>query len=381
MGFWHTGYLDLLGINQYFEVTNGTKNGFFGPPPPPTFQCSQCGVFFASASDLSVHAFQGHSMRRPILVFRGRECGQTRLLVTSMTSPTDWVIAETRDVYFDDAKVSATKAMSLLSNAREGVHEVRLLGDSVTRIFEFEFARAEIDDLEGVDIALVNLMRGTELSSEAIFDFTRKVDRFRTARRYSAALANYFYGVLQREHPDAPRTHTESRGGFEAKFDQAVSVLARFDRPPAEAICGLVAFHYNQFSLAMTKTRSRRVAEASLRFQQLLLGQNFDRSDLGDLMHPSLDSGLSDLVSERVLVQCSIALDGSAPTVAGQVAGGVLGLSGSDVFKLQMLAAEHYLAQGKFQVSSREASGLRDSRAAEVWFGDFTRRVQKAAAQ
>ena len=100
--------------------------------------------------------------------------------------------------------------------------------------------------------------------------------------------------------------------GYQGKYDRAVGILGAFDRPPAEAICGIVAFHYNQFDRAMTKTKSQRVAEVSLRFQAMLTGAHWLDGDLSSSPHSSLDFALSDSLIEQVLEWSALPLDGSA---------------------------------------------------------------------
>ena len=62
----------------------------------------------------------------------------------------------------------------------------------------------------------------------------------------------------------------------------------------------------------MTKTKSQRVAEVSMRFQAMLKGEPWPAGDLRAVPASSLDCALSDSVIEQVLAWSATALDGTA---------------------------------------------------------------------
>lgn len=368
MGFWHTGYME-------FHEPSG--EGWVRPakPAPPTYPCQRCGLVFSSEQDLHVHAFGGHSIRRPVLVLMGRECGRSRLTVTTPTSPASWVTRHAQRAAVNGRGIMPEEIAPLLSAQRSGVFDVELANDGVVQEFQFEFKLAEEDDLRGVDAALERLIEGHELSLRAVDDFIMRGKRYQTASRYLAGLADYLYGVLRREgiDPAAP-----VNASYEAKYDQAVGVLGAFDRPPAEAICGLVGFHYNQFDRAMTKTRSERVAAVSLRLQAMLAGKPWIADDLSSAPHTSLDIALGDSVIDRVLQWCAMPLDGSATGRAADIVSALPEQRPYDALKLRLVAAEHFLAAGDPDAAIREAEGLRHSQKTEHWYANFRSRVEGA---
>ena len=270
-------------------------------------------------------------------------------------------------------------AAAFLSSQRSGVSDVVLATGDVSQTFQFEFSLAEEGDLHGVDAALARLIDGGELSLRVIDDFIMRSKPYPTASRYLSGLADYLYGVLAREGAAESGLADGSAGAaYQGKYDQAVGILGAFDRPPAEAICGIVAFHYNQFDRAMTKTKSQRVAEVSLRFQAMLKGAAWLDGDLSSSPHSSLDFALSDSLIEQVLKWSALPLDGSA---SGQVIELVAALQSQrpyDALKLRMVAAEHFLAAGDLTSAAQHAERLRHSRSTEGWYADFRSRVQGA---
>lgn len=368
MGFWHTGYME-------FHEPSG--EGWVRPAKlaPPTYPCARCGLVFFSEQDLHVHGFSGHSVRRPVFVLMGRECGRSRLTVTAPTSKASWVTRNVQRATVNGRRIAPDEIAPLLSAQRSGVFDVELANDGVVREFQFEFKLAEEDDLRGVDAALERLIEGHELSLRVIDDFIMRGKRYQTASRYLAGLADYLHGVLRREgiDPAAP-----ANASYEAKYDQAVGVLGAFDRPPAEAICGLVGFHYNQFGRAMTKTHSKRVAAVSLRLQAMLAGKRWIAGDLSSAPHTSLDIALSDSVIDRVLQWCAMPLDGSATGRAADIVAALPEQRPYDALKLRLIAAEHFLAAGDPDAAVREAEELRHSQKTEHWYANFRSRVEGA---
>lgn len=375
MGFWHTGYME-------FHEPSGEGGFRQSPPAPPTYPCRKCGVEFSSERDLRVHAFAGHATPRPVLVFMGRECGRSRLAVTRESFPEDWVMRNAQSVLVNGRASSPRDAAVFLASQRSGVSSVVLVNEDVNQVFEFEFALADDEDLQGVDAALGRLIEGNELSLRAIDDFIMRSKAYPTATRYMSGLASYLYGVLAREGATESGLADSSDGsGYQGKYDQAVGILGTFDRPAAEAICGIVAFHHNQFERAMRRTKSGRVAEVSLRFEGIFTGTSWLTGDLSRSPRSSLDFALSDSVIEQVLEWSAIPLDGSA---SGQVAEMVAGLKTQrnyDALKLNVVAAEHFLAAGDLRAAVRSADNLRHATLADNWYANFRKRVQGASAQ
>jgi hypothetical protein len=371
MGFWHTGY------EEFHEQTEDI--GPFRQPRPPMFPCPTCGIEFSSERDLRVHTFEGHPTRRPVLVFAGRECGRSRLTVTAKTAASDWVIQDADAVWINGVASSITDATQLLSTRPSGVVDVSLANEALRHDFQFEFALADDPDLDGVDAALERLIDGGELSLRAIYDFIRRSEPYPTASKYRSGLANYLYGVLAREGAAESGSTDALRegGGYEAKYDQAVKILGTFDRAPAEAICGVVAFHYSQFDRAMTKTKSQRVAEVSMRFAAMLNAKDWSRSNLAAAPHPSLDFALSDSVIEEVLAWCALPLDGTAKSSEiAQMTVSIESQRPSDALKLHLVAAEHHLAAWNLTSAAQHAERLRHGRSTEAWYVDFRHRLQ-----
>ena len=374
MGLWQTGYM------EFHEPEEEPRPK--PPPKPPTFPCPMCGVKFLAERDLRVHTFEGHPQHRPILVFGGRECGRSRLTVTSPTTPLDWIFRDVEQVRINGVPSSVENASEYLATQHSGFVDVTVVNGTVKYEYPFEFALADAADLDGVDAALERFIAAAELSPRAIADFIMRTDSYPTASKYRSGLTSYLYGVLARENAaDSESTAVSREGeGYEANYNKAVHILGSFDRAPAEAICGLVAFHYNQFERAMKKTRSELVSDISTRFEGILRKKSWPRSDLASVPHPSLDIAISDSVVEQVLSWCALPLDGTAsPETIAEMIAAIERQRPDDQMKLRLISAEHHMSTGSFTTAAHHAEFLRHGPTTEGWYAEFRRRLEGAS--
>jgi hypothetical protein len=300
------------------------------------------------------------------------------LVVTSSSSPADWVTSDVESLTVNGRETSTAEAAGFLASVKVGVQTVAVSSGPLERTFEFDFCLAEEEDLCLVDQALEKLISSRELSLNAIDTFIMRAGRGVTARRYREGLAAYLYGVLAREAvEDLGRVDASGAPLYEQRYNSAVSVLSTFDRPAAEAICGLVALHYNQFELAVRKTNSHRVSDVAARFRSLLAGGAFVTTSLADRAHGSFDQALSDSVTEDLLDLGAMALNGTQSSMVTQLLPSLGELRPQDQFKVRLIAAEALLAVGDIDGASRHGEALRHSKETGAWYAGFRTRLQE----
>lgn len=378
MGFWHTGVMDHL--EQYVQDPFDTGRPY--KPMAKVHICSKCGRDFGSEDDLAVHNFDGHPTSRPRMMLRGRECARSRSSVIDRSDPADWSFLDCRFIAVNGQEMDPSTAAEFLSKADRGVVSVTLAGDAADQRFEFSFAIADPVDIDGVDQKLYEMIKGRKLTIDSIEAFLDAAQAHESAHRYRDGIANYLYGVLAREGSSESGLLHQSNGDRPAyleKYDEAVVLLGDFDRAPAEAICGLVAFHYNQFDDALRRTRSPRVARASRRLAVLLGGGVPDEDETVLPDNVSIDYLLSDALTERVLRWCCTPLDGSsvaAETVA-ELEDGLAAQEPADQLKLRLIAAEHYLRAGETEQGRAHYRELRHNSVVAKWADLYGTRLEE----
>lgn len=369
MGFWHTGYMEHHEADFFRSMPSGPVS----PPPPPVFPCPHCGIELPSPDSLTHHLFDGHPYSRPLLLFRGRECGRTRMTITTPTIAEDWAPIDCRAVRLNGVTVGSGGLGASLADLQHTVAVVELEGDASTEPVEIEFAIADDSDLAAVDERLLELILGQRLTMGSIQAFIGATETYRTAERYRNGIAIYLYGVLAREgSPDSGLERHEYR----SRFDEAAELLHSFDRPAADAICGLVAFHFNQFDQAVQRTRSPRVAWAAARHSDLLAGIHVDGGPGPSPERAGLDFVLSDAHLEQVLSWTARQLRASEPGIIEEMEAALKSLEAFDQVKVRVLCAEHARRLGLIERGLVHANELRHNPATAEWARTYVAAVR-----
>lgn len=340
MGFWHTGYLDMLDMGPPGVALLRMPQG---PPPPPTFPCPRCGEVFDTPTGLETHQFQGHPEPRPLLLFHGRECGGALFPVLTRTDPADWVIVQAQAARLNGKRLDVSALPRELADRARGVVELVLDSGDVSADFHLKFDAAEPGDLDGVDQSLREMAQERVLDRRSIDQFISRAERYGTAAAYLDGFAHYFYGALAREeHQDSGL----DREAYVERYTKAAHVLSQYQRTSAQTVSGLVAFHFNQLSdvLGRAENDSRLVVCAE-RLRLLLAGR-----DLPDTRATGTGSGLdallTDAATERVLRWVGIALDPSSTRDLLDLESYIPSADSYDQVKLRIIAAEHHLRSG-----------------------------------
>ncbi len=360
MGFWHTGYM------EFHEETMEHRPS--APPPPPVYICQLCGTSFDSPTGYDIHRFEGHAVQRPSLLFRGVECGSTRLEITTVTQSTDWTVLRSAAAWINDSSVDPDLVPAALANYRRGTVAVRLASEGAEGRFDIHIAVADPHDLDGVDHCLHQMAEDGRLDIGAIEHFLNRSARFTTAAHYRHGIATYLYGVLARERSeDSNLPHEEYR----SRYDSAAATLSDYDRPPAVVISDLIAFHYNQFALVRSIDRrpDSRLAKVTSRYQQLLANIEATASaSLADVTNTAPEGLFSDAETERVLSWSRLPLDGTAPKQEVNAIEAYLGgCAPFDALKLQLVVACHHLHAGNLPAAAGHAHNLRNNAVASEW--------------
>lgn len=363
MGFWHTGYM------EFHEPTEGWSDIPF-VPIPPEFPCEQCNAIFLTPELLNVHRFEGHASNRARLFLHKRECGRSRTSIVSPTVASDWVFENAISITVNGRPVDEFTAKQILSSSK-GVVKVGLQGEHIVHNFEFAFEMADEADLDAVESAFSELILNRELSSFAIQKFMKRCRSLDASSRYFNGLASYLYGVLAREHSPESSLWQDSKGmtTYRSRFDDAVSQLSLIDRAHAKTVCGLVAFHYNHFDIAMRKTQSPRISQVAGRLSSMMSASETGDTCalLGFFDSSSLERALCDDVTERLLRWCAIPLDGSAHDSIEEIERAIPAAEPLDQLKMHLIAGEHYLVCGQADQALQHADDLRHTPAASAW--------------
>ncbi|MEU1950834.1 hypothetical protein [Nocardia rhamnosiphila] len=330
MAHWSTGYADF-----HEEV--------YAPPPlpprPPRLPCPECGAVFSAADALRDHVFGTHPVARPTLLHRGLVCGDTRLLVQRQTDPADWNVLNCVWARVDGADVAPDQLGSRLSTA-DGIVGVEVGNNRSQATYEFDFAVAAQEDLDGVDGVLTELIADGDITSESISGFYDRTLAFPSAKSYAGGIAEYLYWLAGRQGLGSSATERNHD-----KLNRAAHQLRDIQRPVALAITSVISFYCNHFDEAANRALSPRLHAVSTRLARMLAADT-DHADPGQITGrlAHLEFMLMDEYAQSLVELCSHPLDSSTSDIVAQF--DYRAAERYDRVKILLFLAEHHLATG-----------------------------------
>ena len=91
----------------------------------------------------------------------------------------------------------------------------------------------------------------------------------------------------------------------------------------------------------------------------------------------SIDTAMSDGVTEQVLSWCCIPLDGSASSEVSAALASLDRLGPLDQLKIRVIAAEHFAAAGSIEDGASVSRPLRHNKLAENWYLNYAKRIER----
>jgi hypothetical protein len=289
MGFWHTGYFE-------HHEPSGFETTF--QPHPTIYNCPHCGYTTKVVEELRRHRFEAHPYNRPLLFIRDAELGNAPFRVSKRLLPADIKSDRCARATINGKPVPIIELGSILSKINRDTVTIELEGDRVSAVFKICFEIAEENDLAAVEKNFYEVARGRRLDRRAIEHFIHSSKPYGTAIGYCDGICDYFYGVLAKERS------LESALPYQAyreKFNRAADRLKDFDRPLANILGALIAFHFNHFNEARTLAATSRVGIAASRFCNWL-SQSIDEVEYQiDIKHSNFENLVTDIDTERFI--------------------------------------------------------------------------------
>lgn len=358
MGFWARDRLDQLDLWPPGPFLEGR------PPPPPTFLCPWCETVFESRSQLEEHTFRGHHQPRPLLLFRGQECGSSLVPISASTEPEDWATVQVDRAWVNDSPTDPGRLPVLLARETNRHVDVRLASQSVEAEFKLQFQVVDPAELHEVDMNLRAMAEDRRLDLRAIESFVRACRNLHSAARYYDAFAQYFYGVLARER--SPESNLRPQD-YRVKYDMAGWVLSQFDTVPARTVSGLIAFHFNQFARTMAQALgSERLFGAAQRLRQFLLFESPGNPHVKNTQG-GFDRLFTDAETERVLQWVTAPFTRDSSRMFDEAAAFAISCESLDQVKLRIILAEYRRRLGETAAARRHVDALLHNELTKHW--------------
>ena len=354
MGFWHIGYgefheHDPVGLSEF-------------KPQPKRFRCTQCDEVYPSADELDSHRLEAHPLYRPVMLIQGREIGNGRVRITQPLSPPDIHLDPCDHALFDGDEILPSRLPDKLASISSDVCRIVLSKDGVDATFELDFCIASRKDLRGVEEQFEKIAHGCRLDThivEALIDATKG---FPTAGGYRAGICAYLDGVLAKEQAGGS---TLPYAAYEKKFNKAAEELAAYNRPLAQTIRSLIAFHFNHFRDAADLCPESRAGRVSARYSDWTDSPGSSGQDVTG--QDTLEGLVTDWQTEEILRWASRPLSDLARE-ATAIEDFLSRTSAEyDGTKLHILLGQLYAHIGDVDRATRHAKALRNVRPFREW--------------
>lgn len=317
--------------------------------------------------DVRTHRFSKHPFTRPALFIRDLEIGQTPVRITAPLRPQDVVVARATQARINGKDVPVHRLGRIFARTTWDVVNVDLSNEGASASFSVHLAVAEVAHLVGVEKCFQHVARQGRLDMRALEDFIEAGRQFKTAIGYCDGICEYFYGVLAKERvADTSLPFPEYR----AKFNRAAAILGDFQRPLADLIGALIAFHFNHYRLAAGLARSSRVGAVATEFERRLRHQSAGRKS-PITADDSVEKLLTDLQTERILSWCVLGATGMSNQIDEMESLLRHDVTELDRPKLRVLLAGVALATGDTAGAKRYAREL----ANDPTFGAWAERI------
>lgn len=247
-------------IQETVEDRYWESKGDHGPviPRRPTFTCVVCDQEFDSADARSWHASEAHPLARPTL-YVADHGAPAELIVRAPVSASLFSAESCTAVHvvLDGQNINdidATGLGELIAGRQSGHLRIELENHraadaaDVRAIYTIRIAIPDEGELAEVDQAFVQTLAIDRPSTRDVETFASEVDRFRSAREYAGALADYVHGVLVKEASEYGGA-TLPFEAFHTKFSRALVELSdHVGRPVAACVVAVSRLNLNDFA-------------------------------------------------------------------------------------------------------------------------------------
>ena len=262
MGFWHTGYGD-------FHQPTGLDDDVYIPPPPLRYFCEHCSASFSGLDELRRHRFEKHPLRQPALLVRGRSVGSVPLAIVTPLKATDVAVEDATLCVINGRQVTPSGLSVCLASMTHEFVELELHNEGTKICCRLDFRIADEEHLAGVEAAFLRMARDRTLNLDATARFIQDCSGFTSATPYVNGICRYLTGVMAKERSQDSGLPMDK---YIECYLQASDELAGYDRPIAQSVRALVAFHFNHFEDAESLAAEGALRHASGAFAGLLQG-------------------------------------------------------------------------------------------------------------
>jgi hypothetical protein len=370
MGFWHTGYLDILDDEIWIMPE----------PKQILYPCRHdgCDKQFMTTEELRFHQLQDHPGIIPQLFVLGVELGKSAFKIYTPLTYDDVRFDFNLTVNLNGTMVPSNELPNLLAQIRDDTSTVNLSSNDVSATFKLIFKIAEDEHLLGVENAFLRMVSEHSLTVDRICRFIEDCRQFNSASEYYDAICHYLYGINAKEqHKDSNLSFKE----YQERLNMAFSVLKGFNRRLSLMICSLVSFNINQFN-NYTPFLNDRLNWALKSFSNALKGKIYPFNNPYIAINNSIsnyDNLLTDSITANILnytTKCYDKIQDQLTEIMDKERG-KRQISEYDLVKFKIILGEGYYKLGDVEEAQKIAIELSHA-TTQCWAESMLKRIERS---
>ena len=371
MGFWHTGYAE-------FHEPTGFGGFVYVEPPPIRYQCEFCASTFDSRDELRRHLFQSHPLRQPQLLLRGQPMGRLSKKLITPLQESEIAFEDADECQINGTSIPIGRLGQYLANFRNAFVDVMLKNGTVVSHFKLDFQVAKEADLVGVERAFLRLAQNRRLTLDDVSRFISESREYPTGMPYCNGICHYLYGVRAKEQLSDCELPVDK---YVEYYLQATEELADVQRPLAQCIRAIVAFHFNHFDDAERWAPDGVLKQVASLFAKLLQGMPYQLPHAGQ---QNEGDEIADLLTDQATLHILDDASHELSTLRGKLDSLVRTLdrtpAGVDRLKRVLLTAEVLASidndteQARARRLAREASAKSETK---IWGETLLKRMNE----
>lgn len=235
------GWIQETGLDRFWE--RGSEPGTSALQS--RYACRYCNEVFGSIAAREQHELE-HPLFNPILFYRDRELGSTRLLINSPIQLGDIDARNVNRVELNGQLLSSiTELTQVLQSVSKGFFSITYANEAMEKKLKIEVCIADPQQLAEVDQAFRMHFSTGSIADPLLAAFTASVKNCDSVSRYIDGLVRYLHGLKAKDHQSSIITFED----FDKRFNQALDSLKDYATPLAAAVRSVIRFNRNDFSL------------------------------------------------------------------------------------------------------------------------------------
>lgn len=235
------GWIQETGLDRFWE----TGSDLTSSDLIKEYCCRYCDQVFDSIAAREQHELE-HPISNPILYFRDKEIGSSRLLVTTEVGSGDITARNVSRLRLNGRTIeSLTQLIETLQCCKNDYINIVYGNDALEKKLSIEICIADKKELLEVDQAFNAQFTSDYLSSQKLESFQNSIKHCKTVGKYTNGLVRYIHGLKAKDQ----QSEITSFEDFDVRFNQSLASLTEYNTSLASAIRAVIRFNRNDFGL------------------------------------------------------------------------------------------------------------------------------------